>query len=464
MTNLRSFAMSKRVSTGMLVKVLSVALISSSGLAVLLAQSKAVDFGVRGGKLGAGSSFTNVTLNQKNELSGFRNVFFEVNNQVTLPIGLGPAFSSDSCSSCHAQPAMGGSSPAANPLFAIYQLNGATNTMPFFNTPNGPVVNARSPFLPDMITPDGHVQQLFTITGRTDAVGCSMSQPNFAAEAAANNLIFRQTTPTFGGGLMEIIQDFDIIANMNSNLALKQSLGISGHPSIADDGNVARFGLKAQERSLIQFSGDAYNIEEGITNELAMEEVNPTPGCNNNATPEDHTNFTKKFAPHDFDGDPDDLSNFMRFLQPPTPAFQTAQDKTGQAQFNAIGCVLCHTTSFTTPVSSVGALSNVQANLFSDLLVHHMGPCLADNIVQGNVQGDEFRTAPLWGVGQRVFFMHDGGVGLTISGTDIVQAIGRHSCAANGRFPASEANAVITAFNNLSKTNQQAIVNFLRSL
>jgi CxxC motif-containing protein (DUF1111 family) len=443
--------------TGLLIKILSVALVASSGTVVLLAQAKAVDPGVRKG-LNAGTFFPNMTLNQKSEQSGFRNVFFEVNNQVTTPVGLGPAFSSDSCSSCHAQPAQGGSSPASNPLFAIYQLNGATNTMPFFVTPTSPVVNARSPFMPDMITPDGRVQQLFVITGRTDAGGCNAVQPNFAAEAAANNLIFRQTTPTFGLGLVEIIQNADIIANMNANLPLKQSLGISGHPSIAEDGSVSRFGWKAQGRSLIQFSGDAYNIEEGITNELAMNEINQTPGCDNNPLPEDHTNFSKKFAPHDFDADPDDLSNFMRFLQPPTPQPLTQQTRNGQAQFNAIGCVLCHTTSFTTPVSSVAVLSNIQTNLLSDLLVHHMGPCLADNIVQGNVLGDEFRTAPLWGAGQRVFFLHDGKT------TDIVQAIEGHFCAANGQYGASEANAVITAFNKLTKTNQQAIVNFLRSL
>jgi len=86
-----------------------------------------------------------------------------------------------------------------------------------------------------------------------------------------------------------------------------------------------------------------------------------------------------------------------------------------------------------------------------------MGPCLADNIVQGNVSGDEFRTAPLWGVGQRVFFMHDGRT------KDIVQAIQDHSCGANGQYQASEANAVIAAFNALSVQDQQDIINFLRS-
>jgi CxxC motif-containing protein (DUF1111 family) len=97
-------------------------------------------------------------------------------------------------------------------------------------------------------------------------------------------------------------------------------------------------------------------------------------------------------------------------------------------------------------------------NLFSDLLVHHMGACLADNIVQGTAQGDEFRTAPLWGAGQRVFFLHDGRT------TNIVTAIEDHFCSAQGGYGPSEANAVVSAFNALSSKNQQALINFLRTL
>jgi len=170
----------------------------------------------------------------------------------------------------------------------------------------------------------------------------------------------------------------------------------------------------------------SFSVEQPLHSFNAGNEVNQTPGCNGNPLPEDKTNFSKKFAPHDFDADPDDLSNFMRFLQPPTQYPQTTQTRICQTHFNTMVCVRCHTTSFTTPASSVAVLSNIQTNLFSDLLVHHMGSCLADKIVQGNVLGDEFRTAPLWGAAQRVFFMHDG------LNTDIVQAIERHFCAADG--------------------------------
>jgi CxxC motif-containing protein (DUF1111 family) len=72
--------------------------------------------------------------------------------------------------------------------------------------------------------------------------------------------------------------------------------------------------------------------------------------------------------------------------------------------------------------------------------------------------GDEFRTAPLWGIGQRIFFMSDGRT------TDIVQAVEDHFCVGNSQYPASEANQVITNFNALSPQNQQDLINFLRSL
>jgi CxxC motif-containing protein (DUF1111 family) len=103
-------------------------------------------------------------------------------------------------------------------------------------------------------------------------------------------------------------------------------------------------------------------------------------------------------------------------------------------------------------------LGNATINLYSDLLVHHMGPGLADGLGQGNAGPDEFRTAPLWGIGQRLFFMHDGRT------NNIVTAIEDHYSLGNATYPASEANQTVTNFNNLSSKNQQDLVNFLRSL
>jgi len=96
-------------------------------------------------------------------------------------------------------------------------------------------------------------------------------------------------------------------------------------------------------------------------------------------------------------------------------------------------------------------------------MLHHMGPNLADDVVQGNAGPDEFRTTPLWGVGQRIFFMHDGRT------ADIGQAVLLHASSNSGsdrdrRFPPSEANGVIANFRNLSPTDKQAVIDFLRSL
>jgi CxxC motif-containing protein (DUF1111 family) len=154
------------------------------------------------------------------------------------------------------------------------------------------------------------------------------------------------------------------------------------------------------------------------------------------------------------------FANFMRMLAPPAPARATASSLNGRAQFVSTGCALCHTPSFTTgrgistgsSTNPSPALSNQPVNLFSDLLVHHMGQGLADGITQGAAGPDEFRTAPLWGVGQRVFFLHDGRT------RDLLAAIQAHDS------QGSEANAVIQRFNSLTAGQQQDVLNFLRSL
>ena len=126
--------------------------------------------------------------------------------------------------------------------------------------------------------------------------------------------------------------------------------------------------------------------------------------------------------------------------------------------FDGIGCAVCHTPSLTTGRTTVTALSNKRADLFSDLALHAMGPGLADNVLQGAAAGDEFRTAPLWGLGQRLFFLHDGRT------TNLVDAIRAHRSKGNRKFGDSEANAVIDRFEKLDGRDAQDLLNFLRSL
>jgi CxxC motif-containing protein (DUF1111 family) len=133
----------------------------------------------------------------------------------------------------------------------------------------------------------------------------------------------------------------------------------------------------------------------------------------------------------------------------------------GKQRFADVGCALCHTPSL--PVNanaSVVALRNSgqPANLYSDLALHQMGPGLADDILQGAARGDEFRTAPLWGLGKRIFFLHDGRT------NDLEVAIQAHRSDGNSKFGPSEANAVISNFNRLDSDAQQDLLNFLRSL
>ena len=326
--------------------------------------------------------------------------------------------------------------------------------MPFFITANGPILNARFPS-------DGQIHQLFTISGRTDAAGCAISQPDFNAASAAHNLSFRQPIPLFGAGFLDSIQEADILANMKSNTTLKQQLGIAGHPNIdQDDGLIKKFGWKAQVKTLKAMVALESQVQKGVTNLWFLNELDETPGCVLNGVPEDGDNYDvidfSVPARDQFPGDAVRAAIFVRNLDQPKPA-TPLNTTNGQSKFNQIGCNLCHTQSFVTPASTL-LNNNITANLFSDVLVHHMGPCLADGIIQGSAQGDEFRTAPLWNVGQRIFFLHDGRT------SDILQAIQAHSCLGNAQYPPSEANGVIASFNALSASDRQNILSFLRNL
>ncbi len=434
----------------------------------------AKDPGVRAGSVNAGTPLSTLTTAQLQFFLDGQSRFQQIDQVAN---GLGPTFNSNSCSSCHAQPAAGGTSPSSsqypnigpNPQLEAGTASGASNTVPFFITSDGPVREARFPFVVNSNgavtrTPDGGVHALFTISGRTDAAGCVMPQPNFEQMQQLGNLIFRIPTPLYGAGLIENIADETILANMQANTGLKQRLGIAGHPNYSgNDGSITRFGWKAQNKSLEVFSGEAYNVEIGVTNELfPNERANPPASCLLNPTPEDTTNFSQ--SGDQIPSDIVEFSNFMRFLAPPTPSATgiagdppPASIQNGQAVFSQIHCDTCHTTSLRTSASSfTPGLNNQTAALFSDLLVHHMGAGLADNVSQGSAGGDEFRTAPLWGLGQRIFFLHDGRSGPANGG--LVNAIEQH--AGSG----SEANAVVTLFHRLSEQQQLDLLNFLRSL
>jgi CxxC motif-containing protein (DUF1111 family) len=413
----------------------------------------ATDPGVRAGPAGAGGPIAGLVGTQGQLFDDGLDTFGEVDVVVN---GLGPRMNLDSCAGCHAHPAVGGTSPFVNPQVAFANKDGGTDTVPTFISLTGPVREARFVKNPDK-SPDGGVHALFTITGRADAIGCTLAQPDFATQLANDNVIFRIPTPTFGAGLIEQIPDSTIIANAAASAEQKAALGIKGKPNITgttnnngNDGTVARFGWKAQNKSLLLFSGEAYNVEQGISNELFQTERDETANCQFATTPNDATSSDPAVA--DPRSDVERFAVFMRFLAPPTPAPDTPSIANGRALFSSTGCALCHTPSLTTGSSTVTALGGQTANLYSDLVVHDMGDGLADGVSQGAAGPSEFRSAPLWGLGQRIFFLHDGRT------SDLVRAIQEHSS------KGSEANGVISRYNGLLETDKQDLLNFLRSL
>jgi CxxC motif-containing protein (DUF1111 family) len=437
-----------------------------------------VDPGPRGGAANAGGPLAGLSAAEVGLFNDAKEVFAEVDS-VSGGIagedgsGLGPTFNANSCASCHAQPAVGGTSPhptlgqvrRVNPQIAFATLDrlaGRNQVVPSFILANGPVREARFVRNADG-TPDGGVHGLYTIAGRVDApASCKEPQPDFAGQLAANNVIFRIPTPTFGLGLVDNTSEEQLTSRFASTATQRAALGIGGHFNRnGNDGSITRFGWKAQNKSLLIFSGEAYNVEQGVTNELFQNERGGIEACEANATPEDHshifngTSLTGTLT--QMSSDAVSFANFMRLLAPPTTTINTFSEFNGQSLFNAVGCNLCHTTTLVSEEAQFTNQSNVTYHPFSDFAVHHMGSGLSDRVSQGNAGPDEFRSAPLWGAGQRIFFLHDGRAGPANGG--LMKAIQEHAS------PGSEANTVISRFNNLLTPSQkQDILNFLRAL
>jgi CxxC motif-containing protein (DUF1111 family) len=426
---------------------------------------------------GAPPTLTTVSCDILNFFNDGLDRFSEVDSvsgTIEAGIGLGPRFNSRSCAFCHANPAVGGTSPSTNPQVTDATADGARNSIPSFITSTGPVREVRFPFFfnsngtVNTNSPNGGVEDLYTITGRSDAGSCSLSQPSFALAQQTNNIIFRIPTPTFGAGLMENIDDATLLSNQSANA--NNGFGIGGtFNHNGNDGTISRFGWKAQNKSLEIFAGEAYNVEQGVSNELFTQE-RPLPGegqstglpasCRINGTPEDHTNFSNNNGGSTTGvlSDTAGFAMFMRLLAPPKPSTTVPGGSTsianGRSLFSAVGCAVCHTPSLKTDRSDfTPSLSSATANLFSDLEIHHMGGVLADNVGQGGAGGDQFRSAPLWGLGKRLFFLHDGRC------KDLLCAIEAHD--SNG---GEAQNSELTFDNNLTASQQQDVLNFLRSL
>jgi CxxC motif-containing protein (DUF1111 family) len=336
----------------------------------------------------------------------------------TVEDGLGPVFNGKSCAECHAVPSVGGSEPNVG-------VARETRIGRLFNKVFDPLDGSVS------VNRGGGLLQQRAI----NLPGCHLKGEVVPPEATFVSL--RISTPLFGAGLIEAILDATILANQSNG----------GRPNYVfnpDTGEteLGRFGWKAQVATLHQFAGDAYLNEMGITNpsfpheNLPQGEPIPS-GCDTVADPEDDGSGVTAFT------------NFMRFLAPAPRRPVTVQVQLGEHVFSQIGCASCHVPTMTTGPNSVAALSNQRVNLFSDLLLHAMGAGLADGIEQGRAKGDEFRTAPLWGLSRRDRFMHDGG------SNTIEKAILRHG---------GEAQNARDRFGGLSPADHDALLAFLDSL
>ncbi len=444
--------------------------------------------------------------------------------------GLGPAFNANGCFTCHSQPTIGGTSPPKNPQIAVAHAFGATNAenLSSFVRPTGPIREAR--FIFDQNDTsfnnlDGGVHELFTIAGRSDASpNCQLLQPDFNGQIHNHNVIFRIPIPTFGEGLVENVTDNDLANNLNNFANDKASFHVAGRFNRnGNDGTITRFGWKAQNKSMLLFAGEAANVEMGVTNEIFQNEKVPGLSCALNPTSEDNTHVPAIAGPG---ADPSStaslvssaIENFALFMRlngaPSQCAFNSGVDANGAARCIALndtstsaqaaasakiargkllfgapsnggmGCILCHSETLTTGPSDIVGLSNRLFTPFSDFALHHMGATLADGINQGLAGADEFRTAPLWGTGQRLFFMHDGRAtgqnalvqaieahfsdpnvcfntssseGFTVNGHRFLPGTSAQSCG-------SEANESVRQFNALCKADKDAVLAFLRSL
>ncbi len=288
--------------------------------------------------------------------------------------GLGPLFNAERCSACHGIPVSGGSGPPLV-LKATRLENG----------------------LCDLLTAAGgdNIQQ--RATPLLQARGIAREAVPARATATA-----RVTGPSlFGLGLVEAIPDETILAREDPEDADHD--GISGRAARVP-GRVARFGRKGDATTILEFIDTALRFELGLTTAVHPQEEtvngNPLPPSVDPA-PEPEIDERGMSL----------LGDYVRFLAPPARAVVTgpARDsvRQGEELFSSTGCASCHAPDLRTGASDVPALDHKVVRLFSDLLLHDLGPDLAD--VCGSSAGpSEYRTAPLWGLRYRQTLLHDG--------------------------------------------------------
>jgi len=257
------------------------------------------------------------------------------------------------------------------------------------------------------------------------------------AEATARAM--RTTPDLFGFGLLDAVPDAVILALADPDD--RDGDGISGRPNRFFDGRLGRFGRKALVPTLREFNAGAFVVEQGITNpEVLSEETVGGQPIPPGVDPVPEPEITEKAL--------EATDAFVRFLAPPAPLKLTRVATQGRDIFSRIGCHRCHVPTLKTGDHAVKALSNREVAAYTDLLLHDMGPELAD-ICLGLATPSEFRTEPLMGLRLSERFLHDGRAGST---EEAIRLHGGEGAAARDKFGA------------LSSAARQALLEFLKSL
>jgi CxxC motif-containing protein (DUF1111 family) len=368
---------------------------------------------------GFGSPLSNLTPAQ---LSAFGNGQAAFRTVEDVADGLGPVFNEASCAACHTStidgsPVIGGSNGRLETRFGK-MLNGSFDPMGY----------AGGSLIQD------HGIGLYNGT-------------DFVAEAvpaSATAAAQRRTTPLFGLGLVDAVPDdtFNTLAWIEKIYTPASAGTVSLVTDLGSGATViGKFGWKAQNPTLFQFSGDAYLNEMGITNPEFPSENCPQGDCTLlSANPEPGLN--------DVGEDVQKFTDFMRFLAPPPRGPVSLRAQAGELVFNAIGCANCHVGTLTTGHNHIAVLDRVRFHPYSDFLLHDMGT-LGDGITQGVATGRLMRTAPLWGLRVQAHLLHDG---RAATPQDAILAHDGQGSPARSRY------------NNLPPTAKANLLAFLNSL
>jgi CxxC motif-containing protein (DUF1111 family) len=339
----------------------------------------------------------------------------EFEKEFTPETGLGPLFNANACAECHEDPVSLGTGDEVEVHVAAFDPASA-----FCD----PLADRGGPVIQQAATP---------------ALKAALGIDSEPIPAAATAIAKRSSPDLFGFGLLDAVPDAAIEALADPDD--RDGDGVSGRPNHFFDGRLGRFGRKALVPTLQEFNAGAFVIEQGVTNpEVPTEETIGGAPIPTGADPVDEPEITAEAL---------SLANdFVRFSAPPARLPLRGPERRGRSLFVQIGCQRCHVASLTTGNHPVRALASKRVRAYTDLLLHDMGPDLAD-ICLGEATPSEFRTEPLMGVRLATSFLHDG------RAKTLEEAIRLHG---------GEASRSRRRFEAMSAEQREALLAFLRSL